>query len=143
MCSSDLPLPSSTCYQPDELQVLVWLSFHLGPSTSLSVSSPQMSSKHSSGLFFFPQPFTSTLLTISISPDKRQVLVWAPNTSFFAHFPSHIAQMSACRLFGLSFHLILPLYLPQCVINQTSYKCSSGRLFILVPPPLSQSHQPR
>ena len=98
------PLPSSTCYQPDELQVLVWSSFHLGPSTPLSVSSAQMSFKHLSGLVFLPQPFTSTLLTISISPDKLQVLVW-------------LSVFDLAFIFTLPFHLMhlltLCLHLPR------------------------------
>ena len=84
---------------------------------------------------------------ISISPDKRQVLVWAPNPSFFAHLPSHIAQMSACHSFGLSFHS-LPCHQPdklQALVwlsfqlgpstslsvssAQTSFKHSSGLSF--------------
>ena len=70
----------------------------------------------------------STILTISISPDERLSLVWAPNPSFFLpHLPSHLAQTSDKRSSGLYFYSILPLYLPHHVINQTS---TSARLVI-------------
>jgi hypothetical protein len=112
---------SSSPDMPDELQALVWaisyrvppfgLPYHLiqprrATSARLVILSiwtlppppfphhpVQMSYKHSSGLLFSPQCFTSTSLTISISPDELQALVWLFfQHRLYLHLPYHLNQ---------------------------------------------------
>ena len=68
--------------------------------------SAQTSYKHSSGLIFSFKPFTSASITFPSSPDECLSLIWAifsPDSSLSFPQPSHPAQMSASRSFGLFF----------------------------------------